>query len=197
MSQEKQLRQLERKAYLSYQQDGILDLLIGWATLAFGLSMVIDSSIWTFMAWLPIIFYVPLKNRITVPRLGYVKFDASRGGLSKWSISVLIVGFLALMTMGLAVFLLGDWSPIAWIRDNALLFYGLVGLVGFAIGGLISGIPRLYLYALLSLVLMSGGQLLGVEQYLPFLLLGGAILVTGALLMARFMRSFPVSSEDV
>ncbi len=40
MSQDKQFKQLERMAYLSYQQDGIIDLLIGWATLAFGLNIV-------------------------------------------------------------------------------------------------------------------------------------------------------------
>jgi len=43
MSQDKQFKQLERKAYLSYQQDGIVDLLVGWATLAFGLNIALDS----------------------------------------------------------------------------------------------------------------------------------------------------------
>ena len=79
MSQDEKFKQLERMAYLSYQQDGIIDLLVGWATLAFGVNIAMDSSIWTFLGWMPIIFYVPLKNKITVPRLGYVKFDLNRG----------------------------------------------------------------------------------------------------------------------
>jgi hypothetical protein len=198
MSQDKQFKQLERMAYLSYQQDGIVDLLVGWATLAFGLNMVMDSSIWTILAWMPIIFYVPLKNRITVPRLGYVKFDPHRGSPSKWIISFLILGFLALFALGVVVFLLSrsGSSAIDWIREYTLLFYGLVGAIGFGLAGLISGIRRFLLYALLSLLIMGGGQLLGVEEYIPFFLLGGSILVAGAVLLTRFIRRYPLAVEE-
>jgi hypothetical protein len=199
MSQDKQFKQLERKAYLSYQQDGIVDLLIGWATLAFGLNIALDSSIWTFLAWMPILFYVPLKNRITVPRLGYVKFDPTRGRPSKWTISFLIFGFLALAATSIVVFMLSNRPPssvIAWIREYPLLFYGLVGVIGFGLAGLISGIRRLFLYALLSLLLMGGGQIIGVEEYIPFFLLGGSILVIGAVLLTRFIRRYPIAVEE-
>ena len=199
MSQDKQFKQLERMAYLSYQQDGIIDLLVGWATLAFGLNIVMDSSIWTFLGWMPIIFYVPIKNRITVPRLGYVKFDPNRGKPSKWTIGFLILGFLTLSALGIVLFLLSNRPPspvIDWIREYPLLFYGLLGLIGFGLAGVISGIRRFFLYALLSLLLMGGGQLLGVEEYIPFFLLGGSILVVGAVLLARFLRSYPIAIEE-
>ena len=62
MSQDKQFKQLERMAYLSYQQDGIIDLLVGWATLSYGLNIAMDTSIWTYLGWLPIVFYIPLKT---------------------------------------------------------------------------------------------------------------------------------------
>jgi len=199
MSQDKQFKQLERIAYLSYQQDGIIDLLVGWATLAFGLNIALDSSIWTFLGWMPILFYVPLKNRITVPRLGYVKFDPNRGRPSKWTISFLIFGLLAIAVLGIVVFLLSNRPPspvIAWVREYTLLFYGLVGVIGFGLAGLISGIRRLFLYALLSLLLMGGGQLMGVEEYIPFFLLGGSILVVGAVLLTRFIRRYPIAVEE-
>jgi hypothetical protein len=186
-------------AYLSYQQDGIIDLLVGWATLAFGLNIAMDSSIWTFLGWMPILFYVPLKNRITVPRLGYVKFDPNRGRPSKWTISFLILGFLVLSLLGIVVFLLSNRPPIpviVWIREYTLLFYGLVGVIGFGFAGLISGIRRLFLYALLSLLLMGGGQLMGVADYIPFFLLGGSILVVGAVLLMRFIGKYPMAVEE-
>jgi len=72
MSQEKQFKDLGRKAYLSYHQDGLIDILIGLGILGFGLMMLTDSVVFNMLAWMPIIFYVPLKNRITVPRFGYV-----------------------------------------------------------------------------------------------------------------------------
>jgi hypothetical protein len=199
MSQDKQFKQLERMAYLSYQQDGIVDLLIGWGTLAFGLNMAFDSSVWTLLAWMPILFYVPLKNKITVPRLGYVKFDLNRGGPGKKIVIFLILSFLLFMVLGIAVFLLSSRPAppvIVWIREYTLLFYGLVGLIGFGLAGLISGIRRLFLYAVLSLLLMGGGQLLGVEEYIPFLLLGGSILVFGAVLLTRFVRRYPLAVEE-
>jgi hypothetical protein len=196
MSPDKQFKLLERRAYLSYQQDGIIDLLVGWGTLAFGLNLAMDSSIWTFLAWMPIIFYVPLKNRITVPRLGYVKFDHSRGGPGKWILVFLVFGLLVVLSLGIVLFLLADRSSLTWIREYTLLFYGLVGLIGFGIVGLISGIPRLFLYALLSLFIMGGGQLMGVEEYIPFFLLGGTILVVGVVLLGRFIRRYPTAGEE-
>lgn len=198
MSQDKQFKQLERIAYLSYQQDGIIDLLIGWATLAFGLNIAMDASIWTILGWMPILFYVPLKNKITVPRLGYVKFDPNRGNPSKRTLSFLILGFLALSVLGIVVFLTSNQEPIPvidWIREYTLLFYGLIGIVGFGLAGLISGIQRLYLYALLSLLFMGGGQLIGVEEYVSFFLLGISIFVVGAVLLTRFIRRHPVVIE--
>jgi len=199
MSQDNQFKQLERMVYVSYQQDGIIDLLVGWVTLAFGLNIAMDSSIWAFLGWMPILFYVPLKNRITVPRLGYVKFDPNRGRLSKWTISILIFGFLALLVLGIAVFLLSNRSAspiIAWIREYSLLFYGLLGVIGFGFAGLISGIQRFFLYALLSLLFLGGGQLIGVEEYMPFFLLGGSILFVGAVLLTRFIRRYPIAVEE-
>ncbi len=199
MSQEKRFKQLERMAYLSYQQDGIIDLLVGWATLAFGLNIVMDSSIWTFLGWMPIIFYVPLKNRITVPRLGYVKFDPNRGRPSKWTISFLFLGFLMLSVLGIVVILLSNWSPsqvVDWIREYPLLFYGLLGLFGFGLAGVISGIRRFFLYALMSLLLMGGGQLIGIKEYISLFLLGGSILVVGAVLLTRFIHRYPIAIEE-
>jgi len=195
MSQDKQFKQLERMAYLSYQQDGIIDLLVGWATLSYGLNIAMDTSIWTYLGWLPIVFYIPLKNRITVPRLGYVKFDPHRGRPSKWIISFLILGFLALLTLGMVVFLLSDQSPVEWIREYTLLFYGLLGVIGFGLAWLISGIRRFLLYALLSLLIMGGGQLIGVVDYIPFFLLGGSIFAIGAVLLTRFIRRYPLAVE--
>ena len=195
MSKDNQFKQLERMAYLSYQQDGIIDLLVGWATLSYGLNIAMDTSIWTYLGWLPIVFYIPLKNRITVPRLGYVKFDPHRGRPSKWIISFLILGFLALLTLGMVVFLLSDQSPGEWIREYTLLFYGLLGVIGFSLAGLISGINRLLLYALLSLLIMGGGQLIGVVDYIPFFLLGGSIFAIGAVLLTRFIRRYPIAVE--
>jgi hypothetical protein len=43
---------------------------------------------------------------------------------------------------------------------------------------------------------MGGGQLIGVEEYIPFFLLGGSILVVGAVLLTRFIRRYPIAVEE-
>ena len=195
MSRNTQFTTLARKAYLSYHQDGLLDLLIGWGVLAFGLMLATDSSVWALMGWLPIVFYVPLKNRFTVPRLGYVKFKNDQ---NKIATGVLVIVLLIISVLGIALFLFADSAPSSitlWIRDNSLLFYGLVGAFGFGLTGLGSGIRRILGYSLLSLLIMLGGHLLGVQEFLPFLLLGGVILVVGLFMLTRFLRKYPLSSE--
>jgi hypothetical protein len=101
--------------------------------------------------------------------------------------------------VGIVAFLFINRPPspvIAWIREYSLLFYGLIGCLGFGLVGLISGIRRLFFYSLLSLLFMGGGQLIGVAEYIPFFLLGGSILVVGAVLLMRFIRNYPVAVEE-
>ena len=70
MSQEQDFKKLRQKTYQSNHQDGLIDIIIGLAIIGFGLNMAFDNAVFSFMGWLPIIFYVPFKNRLTVPVLG-------------------------------------------------------------------------------------------------------------------------------
>ena len=66
---------LRRKAYLAYHQDGIIDILIGATMIGFALWILLGYVLFTFISWLSFGFYVQLKNTITVPRFGYVRFQ--------------------------------------------------------------------------------------------------------------------------
>jgi len=106
MTRNQNLKQLAKKTYMSYHQDGIIDLLIGWMIIAFAANMAFDESAFTFLGWLPIIMYVPLKNRITAPRFGYVKFASEHGGQSRMITGFLVIGLLFLFILAIIVFLL-------------------------------------------------------------------------------------------
>ena len=97
MSQEQDFKKLQQRTYQSYHQDGLIDIIIGLAIIGYGLMLALDSSIFIFMGWMPIIFYMPLKNRLTVPRIGYVKFTTSN---TKIGIAAAIV-LLRLMPSGI------------------------------------------------------------------------------------------------
>lgn len=200
MSTTADLNKFEQKTYLSYHQDGLLDLIIGAIILGMGLKEIIDSSIWNFAAILLIILYIPLKRSITFPRLGYAKFKIQRGGVNVLVAGGMVLGFLLLMTVGMLILLRTDGSMssplILWIRENPLILYGLLGFMGFGLAGLVVGLKRLFVYALLSILFMIGGHFLGLPNSVPFLLLGGAILIMGAFLLISFLRKYPVFKED-
>jgi len=200
MSQSVDLRKLEQKAYLAYNQDGLLDLVIGTLILGMGLNEALGTSVWGFMSILLIIAYVPLKRRITFPRLGYVKFNVNRGGVNMLLAGGVGVAVLALFLVGMLMLMYSDTSSslllILSVRQAPLLLYALLGLIGFGLAGWVIGLRRLLVYALLSVVIMSAGHVLHLPLFAPFLLLAGAILVTGAVLLATFLQNFPVAEEE-
>ena len=200
MSQSADLQKLEQRAYLSYQQDGLLDLIIGFAILALGLNEAMDTTIWTFVTLMLIIAYVPLKKRITFSRIGYVEFNVKRRRLNMFVVSAVIILVLVLLLVGMLVVLLpSNTSPSALllgIRQSPLMLYALLGFLGFGLAGLISGIRRLYVYALLSVVITLSAHLLNLPIYVPFLVFSGIVLTIGTIYLVRFLRRYPIAMEE-
>jgi hypothetical protein len=200
MSQSADLQKLEQRAYLSYQQDGLLDLIIGFAILALGLNEAMDTTIWTFVTLMLIIAYVPLKKRITFSRIGYVEFNVKRRGLNMFVVSAVVILVLVLLLVGMLVVLLpSNTSPSALllgIRQSPLMLYALLGFLGFGLAGLISGIRRLYVYALLSVVITLSAHLLNLPIYVPFLVFSGIVLTIGTIYLVRFLRRYPIAMEE-
>ncbi len=163
-------------------------------------SEVTDSSIWNLLAILLIFAYMPLKSRITFPRLGYVKFNVKRGGVNMRLAGVVAAGVLVIALVSILLLLLSEKSSpsplILAVRHSPSLVYALLGFTGFGLAGLVLRLPRLFLYALLSLAIMISGHLLNLPLWLPILLLGGAILAIGAVLLVGFLRRYPIADED-
>jgi hypothetical protein len=133
---------------LSYHQDGLIDILIGLGILGFGLMMLTDSVVFNILAWMPIIFYVPLKNRITVPRFGYVQFSSDRTKHLRL-LGVLLLGLLALIFFaGLYIFDVSDNLPpaikTAMGKDGMLLVGGLFAFM-LVVAGLVTRLDRLFI----------------------------------------------------
>jgi len=78
MSTTKEFDTLKRKVYLAYHQDGILDLVAGSVVLGFGTFMLTDNIAFLMAGWFVMTMYVFLKNRITIPRFGYVRIDSQK-----------------------------------------------------------------------------------------------------------------------
>ena len=102
------LKEIEKRTYISYHQDGLIDIFIGIYILLFATAIlannVLDLSTWFVI---PAIFpalmvpiWIGLKKRITVPRIGFVKFKKA-GATNK-----LTVIFVGTLVAGVLVFFL-------------------------------------------------------------------------------------------
>lgn len=194
------LRDLERKAYLSYHQDGVLDVFIGFNILLFGLWLLADMA---YLAGAFVAIFTPIyaqvKKQITVPRLGYVKFAPPRTAkLRKTTLLLVIAGVLAFVP-GLLLFVTTDMGVLAPI--NFLLKYGMI-VIGAAGAGLlsvvayISDLRRLYPYAGLFLTLFIGGHFLSVPFPYYLITLGTLILLSGLYLLIRFLHHYPLPTGE-
>lgn len=194
MSQEQDFKKLQQRTYQSYHQDGLIDIIIGLAMIGFGLMLAFDSSVFIFMSWMPIIFYIPFKNRITVPRIGYVKFSSSNLRLAM----ALGTGLLVMLfIVGLYLFAVSDNISFQ-VREWLGQYLWLGGLVAVCFLGtaLLTGITRFYAYAGLILLIFSVGTWLAIQPFFIVITSGLLIEITGVWLLVRFLVKYPLNSGE-
>jgi len=201
MTKQNTLREIEKKAYMSYHQDGLLDMVIGLYALSFGLGIVADKILdFSFAAIMPGILiaivlpiWIQAKRKITMPRIGFVNFG-TRGSNKLFAI------FLGLMVAGLGVFFVFTLASVqngrpVWIET--VFQYGMIviGLGSAIIASLFAytmGLKRLYGYGLLTFVLFASGHFLGVPFEYLLLTIGSVIIASVAALLVQFIRRYPL-----
>ena len=190
---------LKRKVYLAYHQDGILDLIAGSVVLGFGTFMLTENIVFLMAGWFVMMMYVFLKNRITIPRFGYVRIDSEKKALIRSWLSVGIGVLVLLLFFLLPIFLrASQTSPETealmrryhMVPLSAMLF-GLPALVA----AFFLGLNRFYLYAALAIGLPLLGALSNIETYLPIVTTGAVILAFGAVLLVTFLKKYPLEAE--
>jgi hypothetical protein len=191
---------LKRKVYLAYHQDGILDLVAGSVVAGFGLNMLTGNIVFLMVGWLAMMVYVLVKQRITVPRFGFVRFESKEKITQKAWISVGIGVLFVAFFLTLNIFVSRrPTSPDmqAWIQRyhmvplSAMLF----GLPALA-AAIFLGLKRFYLYALLAVGLPLLGALANIETYIPILTTGLIMLSFGTVLLVTFMKKYPLETES-
>jgi hypothetical protein len=191
---------LKRKVYLAYHQDGILDLVAGSVVLGFGTFMLTDNIAFLMAGWFVMMMYVFLKNRITIPRFGYVRIDSEKKALIRSWLSVGIGVLVLLLFFLLPIFLrASQTSPEteALMRRYHMvplstMLFGLPALVA----AFFLGLKRFYLYALLAIGLPLLGALANIETYIPIVTTGAVIIIFGTSLLVKFLRKYPLNAED-
>jgi hypothetical protein len=196
MTEKINLKKIERKAYTSYHQDGLIDIFLGFFILTFGIMMFSD------MPWLAAIFsftsislYAAAKKIFTVPRIGYVKFVPSKIK-RMWTMAIIALSVLALLGAFAFMETSIENSMPSWVILLAEYFPLVVGAIGAVVFSLVAygfRIYRLYVYGILTITLFAVPHFL-ISFPFPYsvVLLGILILFSGAVLMFRFIRKYPL-----
>ena len=199
MKQTDPFQELAKKAYLNYHEDGILDLIMGASCLGIAAFFGTGNIVFNMFTWMPILFFMPLKNRITFPRIGYVKFDTRRGSPAKLILLMTVTIVLGLFVLGTVFFLnTGRVDPAvrSWIGEHLILILGLIFALILTMVAFTTSIRRLYLYAGLAAVSFVTSFLLELPEFAGFLAIGVVVFVSGIVQVVRFVRKYPVPAED-
>jgi hypothetical protein len=215
LSEQLNLKQLERRAYRSTFQDGLWDLYLAGLMACLGILGLIGK--FREETWIWLVGYTVLgggvfglfmlgKKHITMPRLGAVKFGPARKRrklilVGILSITVLFNIVLVLMTAG--VISAPDWLDKF---GNEMTRRGVMDLLVPLFAGLFVAILMCIVayfidfYRGMYIGLVFGlGIFLDSLFDLPVILVVGAVLIAipGLVLFIRFIRQYPIQSNKV
>ncbi len=210
MTEDIDLKSLEKKAYRSIFDDGLWDLFIGLLILSVGVSTSIGSLLNLPEYWIAIIpaivlnilafliFYLG-KKFITIPRMGFVKFGPKR----KSKHLKLKIFLFAFFFVNLIFAILPFTSIISNIQIEPLLLTLFLGLgfftLPFCVIAYFLDFTRLYYYALLAGMGLFLIELLNpiIGPPLDILLIygtfGGVIIAIGLYCFIQFVKKYPLS----
>jgi hypothetical protein len=197
MEQNVDLREIERKAYLSYAKDGFWDLCLGLFFLSQGIAFAVRWFAFIGMLGAAIAVLLPtfmsLKRAIAIPRLGYVKFSPKRQAKLKRSKLLLCIVLTFTALLGVVLFLVysGQTGWKLWLRNLHLIPYGFVLAVVVGAVGFLFEIKRFIYYAVLILAAFIIGRIINAKPDLYFIPLGVVFFAIGLVLMIRFLRKYP------
>ena len=203
MTTETDLKRLERKAWTSFFQDGLLDILMGLVLLAVGFPAMLPGIFTSGLSQdvagavlmvLALVAYWAGKRFSTVPRTGRAEF--SRARKSRQTKAAVIYAISAII--GAAVFLMTilglSSSPPAWVQRLGVEGFLALGIGGFmfvilGLSSYFTDYTRGYVIAALYALAFGGKVLL--HNPIVFVVAGTAAILVGLAVFVRFLRTHP------
>jgi len=188
--------------------DGLVELSMGGIFLFLGLYFFVQSllpsgSILLFVLQASFILAIigsiflgrrlvsKYKSRLTFPRTGYVTYK--QASVTQRLISASLALFMSALILGL---FLTTTISMNWIPAITGLIVSIVWLISAARVGL----TRFYLQSLLSIILGVGLSLVHLETYqslaLYYAVMGIVLMLSGALILAKYLRQYPPLEND-
>ncbi|MDQ1266340.1 MAG: hypothetical protein QG635_1492 [Bacteroidota bacterium] len=202
MNNLKSLEDLEKKSYLVYFSDGIIELLFGAMLLIFCINRFLDnngieSPVYLRFLIIPIaLLLAGIKSFVTKKRLGYVKFSIERRKKRK----TIILISIAAQLIALTALILSITGVLHTTEKNSIIsliieFFFLVGTLGlvsyftsylsFLIFGIIMAISSPFIIFLNK---FFNADLIG---YSILILSGIIYLIYGSMSLKKFLNKYP------
>ena len=137
-----------------------------------------------------------IKKSIIYPRLGYVNFSPERRTREKRKLGLLITLWCAPIIVLIILKFLSP-SRFAWAIEHETLCGQIFAATLISVGAVLSGVRRLYVYAVLTVLVFVANYLLNVPTHLYFIPLGIAVLISGTVVLIRFLNEYPKMAEEV
>ena len=189
------LKEIQRKVYMSFFQDGLWDIFLGLFILGWGLAILTELAYLVGAFFIGIYFTIwGVKKWLTYPRTGYVRLDAT--GRRRVTTRFTILGTVLLLLGIMATLLWGIGRRPQWLADYfPLIFNGmLAAIVSFV--AYWARVNRFYAYAVL-IFLGAGLHLwIGIPWEFGFIGAGGIILLIGVGILVSFLRKYARVVEE-
>ncbi len=194
MSYQIDMKEIERQVFLSYSEDGLIDIAVGTVITAWGLMLMLEpSGLIGLIGLLGMGIWYLGKRSITIPRIGVIEPSAKvERRLTNLAVFMVVLGLVALVGI-----LLSRAAGTTLTSDYSLGILGLVLAIGVAFLAYLLNASRMYIYALILLASFAGGEILSrsITAFdafaLSVVLGGGLILLSGIVVLVRFLRKYP------
>lgn len=204
MATDVNLKEIERKVFKSYFHDGLWDIYGAFFLLGCGLTIVSGWDYLIAVVAAPAIVLLLFRQRIVQPRLGRVKFSPERQSKTKRATLVAVITLTFTMLLGVGFFVLFSTNSVTgwldiWMENYSFATFGGIQALLVAVAAYIVGVRRYYIYAALVFISYIFGGILRSNDMegIPILIAGSIILISGAVILTRFLRKYPLPPKEI
>lgn len=197
------LKEIEKKAYLSYHEDGIIDLTIGIVFSLICFTWIIFDWL-DILPWLSLILmaifypvYIFAKQKITIPRFGFFRFSSPRKERNRNTFEHFIFFSICVQIItGPLLLLLGYLG----LRIFMITYLFILIAATFALVAYWQQLYRFYFYTIFTIFLGFMTPILNIPpQYSIgiFILVFLIPLFYGSILLKSYLQKYPKFSEEL
>jgi len=201
MTEVPELADVKERIARQYEQDGLLESLMGFALLIGGLSLASHGGS-SYLGIFPVFFVIFAKawrRKITYPRLGYAGFLEQERRQRKTRVLITMLMVVAALALGILIYLalagkMGDMEFLS--GPSGKLIFGAAIAIIIATVAAVRKATHLYYFAVLVNLLVIGAYMLNISGGYALALTGLLLLILGVVRLILFLRANPKLEDE-